>query len=129
MEMFQFLRRFLETEDTKVMFLMFLICIAMIIDFLSGTIAAKLNSDIEFKSNIGIYGIIRKIASVVLLLFFIPLSILIPGGAGTALLYVLYLGYLFMEIQSIFENYKKFGNDVTLFEKFMKHFNKKDDGE
>lgn len=82
---------------------------AMILDFASGTLAAWVNPDIEFKSKIGINGIIRKIASIVLLVFFIPVSALIPAEIGAATLYTLYLGYLGMEVRSVFENYKKFG--------------------
>ena len=82
---------------------------AMILDFASGTLAAWVNPDIEFKSKMGINGIIRKIASIVLLVFFIPVSALIPAEIGAATLYTLYLGYLGMEVRSVFENYKKFG--------------------
>ena len=81
----------------------------MILDFASGTLAAWVNPDIEFKSKMGINGIIRKIASIVLLVFFIPISVVVPGVVGVATLYTLYLGYLAMEMRSIFENYKKFG--------------------
>ena len=96
-----------------------LICIAMTIDFISGTIAAKINPEIEFKSKIGINGILRKVASIVLLLFH-SLAPLVPGGAGVGLLYVLYVGYLMMEIKSIFENYQKMGVVTELFEDFIK---------
>ncbi len=99
--------------------------IAMTIDFISGTIAAKINPEIEFKSKIGINGILRKVASIVLLLFFIPLAPLVPGGAGVGLLYVLYVGYLMMEIKSIFENYQKMGVVTELFEDFIKNLKNK----
>jgi len=125
--MFEFLRELIKTEDTKVLFILVLICGAMIIDFLSGTIAAKISPNIEFKSKAGIDGILRKITSVILLVFFIPVSILIPNNIGTALLYTLYVGYLIMELQSILENYKKMGGDSSLFQRFMDSF-KKDDG-
>lgn len=118
MEMFSYLESLLVDADHKAAYVLAMICIAMIIDFASGTIAAKINPKIEFKSKIGIDGILRKVASIVLLLFFIPLAPLIPGGMGVGLLYVLYIGYLGMEIKSIFENYKKMGHDVTMFEEF-----------
>ncbi|EGO8565690.1 holin [Enterococcus faecalis] len=124
MYMFDFLGRFLIDSDHKAIYVLTMICIAMIIDFLSGTIAAKINPDIEFKSKVGINGILRKVASMVLLLFFIPLAPLVPGGAGIGLLYVLYIGYLLMEIKSIFENYQKMGIITELFEDFIKHIKK-----
>ena len=128
MEMFDFLERYVIDADTKAIYVLTLICFALVIDFISGTIAAKINPDIEFKSKVGINGILRKVASIVLLLFFIPLAPLIPGGTGVGLVYVLYLGYLMMEIKSILENYNKMGNDTSLFENFLKFLKKgKDD--
>lgn len=91
------------------------------IDFISGSLAAKLNPMTPFLSKIGINGILRKVASMLLLIFFIPLAPLIPGGVGVGLIYVLYIGYLLMELKSIFENYKKMGIETTLFEDFLKH--------
>lgn len=124
MEMFTYLEQFVLDADHKAIYVLALICVAMVIDFLSGTIAAKINPDIEFLSKIGINGILRKVASIVLLLFFIPLAPLVPGGAGVGLVYVLYIGYLLMEIKSIFENYKKMGVGTELFEEFLKSIKK-----
>lgn len=122
MEIFEYFRHFLETEDTKILFILALICGAMILDFLLGTIAAKINPSIEFRSQIGIYGILRKMVSIFLLVFFIPLSVIVPGGVGTALLYTLYLGYLLMELKSILENYQKVGGTADLFQRFLDSF-------
>lgn len=122
MDMFDYFRHFLETEDNAVLFILFLICAAMILDFLTGTVAAKVNPDIEFKSKVGINGILRKIVSVFLLIFFIPMSVIVPGGAGTALLYTLYIGYLMMELKSILENYQKLGGTTDLFQRFLDSF-------
>jgi len=124
--MFQFLRGFTETEDGRILFVLALVCAAMIIDFLSGTIAAWTNPEIEFKSKAGINGIIRKIASIILLVFFIPISVVVPGVVGVATLYTLYLGYLAMEMRSIFENYKKFGFETGLLQTFMDLLKPKD---
>ena len=125
--MISFFEKFVVDADSKAIYVLTLICVAMILDFLSGTLAAKISSEIEFKSKVGINGILRKIASIALLIFFIPLAPLIPGGAGVGLLYVLYIGYLLMEIKSIFENYKKMGNDISLFEDFINKIKGKDD--
>lgn len=101
----------------------------MILDFLTGTVAAKVNPDIEFKSKVGINGILRKIVSVFLLIFFIPMSVIVPGGAGTALLYTLYIGYLMMELKSILENYQKLGGASDLFQRFLDNFKPNDNNE
>ena len=112
MNLFEWLRHFMETEDGKILFILTLIVTAMIIDFLTGTIAAKVNSNITFNSKAGINGILRKLASISIMVFFIPLSVLIPAGTGVALVYTLYIGYLVMELKSIAENLGKMGVDI-----------------
>ncbi|MFM1542062.1 phage holin family protein [Helcococcus ovis] len=118
--MFEYLRQLIVTEDNKVIFILTLIAIAMIIDFISGTIAAKINPDIKFESKKGINGILRKLISIIVMIFFIPLSVIIPNGVGATLVYVLYLGYLLMELKSILENLQKMGVNITLFNNFIK---------
>ena len=104
-------------QEQKIIYLLSLLSVAMIIDFISGVYAAKLHKEITSKR--GINGIIRKVASMILLVFFLPVSLIIPGQTGIALLSVLYLGYLFMEIQSILENYKKIGIDTHYLQKIL----------
>lgn len=122
------LAHYLENADSSILYMLAMICGAMIVDFLMGTIAAKVNPEIDFISKKGIDGILRKIASVMLLIYFIPLAPLVPNGAGVAFLYVLYLGYLLNELNSILENYKKMGYETELFTKFLSFF-RKDDSE
>lgn len=123
--MIEFLRELIGTQDTKILFVLGLIAAAMIIDFLTGTVAAKINKDIIFESQKGINGILRKICSMIVMIFFIPVSILLPEGIGVGLVYVLYLGYLVMEIKSILENLKKMGIDTSLFNNFISEVEKK----
>lgn len=127
MYMMDFFRELLMTEDTKVMFILGLIAIAMCIDFITGTFAAKVNTEIEFGSKKGINGIIRKLSSLILLIFFIPISVLFPLNTGIAALYVLYIGYLVMEVQSIIENQQKMGNKTDLFKRFIDSFKSSQD--
>lgn len=122
--MIEFLRNLLQTEDTKILFILALIAISMILDFATGTIAAKINNSIKFESQKGINGILRKICSMIVMIFFIPLSVLVPEGIGTTLVYVLYLGYLVMEVTSVLENLKKMGIDTSLFTNFLKNIEK-----
>lgn len=109
--------------DGHVLYLLSLLSVAMILDFLSGTLIAKMRG--ELSSKIGINGILRKIASMVLLFFFIPIAFLVPGNTGVGLLYVLYLGYLGLELQSIFENYQKIGWDIQPMKRFLEELFKK----
>lgn len=122
--MIEFLRNLLQTEDTKILFILALIAISMILDFATGTLAAKINNNIKFESQKGINGILRKICSMIVMIFFIPLSVLVPEGIGTTLVYVLYLGYLVMEVTSVLENLKKMGIDTSLFTNFLKNIEK-----
>lgn len=122
--MIDFLRELIGTQDTKILFVLGLIAAAMIIDFLTGTVAAKINKDIIFESQKGINGILRKICSMIVMIFFIPVSILLPEGIGIGLIYVLYVGYLVMELKSILENLKKMGLDISLFNTFVNEVEK-----
>ena len=110
--MFEFLKHFLETEDGKILYLLSMISLAMILDFLTGIIAAKINSNITFNSKAGINGILRKIGSILAMVILIPISVLVPGDMGIALVYTLYSGYLVMELKSIAENLSKMGIDA-----------------
>ena len=59
--MFEILKHFLETEDGKILYLLSMISLAMILDFLTGIIAAKINSNITFNSRLPITLIITPI--------------------------------------------------------------------
>lgn len=112
MNLFEWLKQFLETDDSKILFILALINATMIIDFITGTIAAKVNSNITFNSKAGINGILRKIGSILAMVILIPISVLVPGDMGIALVYTLYIGYLVMELKSIAENLSKMGIDA-----------------
>ena len=60
----------------------------------------------------------------VLLVFFLPVALLLPGKTGIAMLFVFYVGYLLLEIQSILENYEKIGIDTHLFTAFVEMLKK-----
>lgn len=116
---FDVLRNATETPEGKVIYILAVICILMIIDFLTGSIAAWRNSDILFRSQEGINGILRKLCSIIVLVACIPIAVLIPAGAGIAALIVLYIGYLIMEFKSILENLAKMGVVFEPLEEFI----------
>lgn len=126
-EWFRNLKQFADTQDELIVFTLSLIMGAMVIDFLTGSFAARINPDIDFQSKAGINGIIRKISSIALLAFCIPLSVVLPEGIGLGTLQVLYLGYLFFELKSILENFEKMGVNTAPFKEFFKKLNKTDD--
>lgn len=114
-----FLEQMALDEYDRILYVLTAITVAMIIDFITGTWAAKVNSTIEYRSKEGINGILRKLASIIVLVFCIPLAPLIPAGTGIVALYVLYLGYLFLELTSIVENLNNIGVDVKFFKVFL----------
>ena len=121
-EFFNFLRSVVKTEDGLVLYALALIVSMEIIDFLTGTIAAIANPDIEYKSKNGINGLLRKILGVLLLMILIPMSVLLPEKTGFAFLYSIYLGYIAFTFQSLIENYRKLKGNVTLFQPILKAF-------
>ncbi|MBU5364683.1 phage holin family protein [Enterococcus devriesei] len=113
--------------EPNVLFVLALISLAMLLDLITGLIAARLTK--QLSSKIGINGILRKIASILLLLFFLPVASLIPMNAGNVLLYAFYLSFLFMEIHSVFENYEKMGIATDLFRDFLQRLIDKSEDE
>ncbi|WP_244228984.1 phage holin family protein [Streptococcus suis] len=122
--MFDFLRALIATEDGLVLFLLGLIVVMEIVDFLSGTFAAMINPDIEYKSKIGINGLIRKMMGIILLTVLIPMSVLLPEQTGVAFLYTIYVGYLILTFKSLVENYGKAKGDTSIFENVTAAFEK-----
>lgn len=129
MNMIEWLSNFLAKEDTKIIYLLTLILIANIIDFTIGWINAKFNPKVDFSSSKAIYGIARKIVLFILAVFFVPVSLLIPQPIGISALWVLFLGYLFSEINSILNHLKLAKDDksVDLFSDFVQSIFKKGD--
>lgn len=130
LDMFAYLQRWLENDNSKVVYLLTLVLVANIIDFLIGWVNAKFNKKVQFSSSKAIYGIARKLVMFILLVFFIPVSLLVPYPIGIGALYVLILGYLASEINSILSHLKLADDDKTTdhFSDFVrKIFTGKDD--
>ena len=130
LHIFQALHGATETPEGKVIYILTIICVLMIIDFITGSIAAWRNPDINFRSQEGINGILRKLCSIIVLVACIPIAPLVPADAGVAALIVLYVGYLLMEFKSILENLGKMGVEITPLTEFLKkieHHDGKDD--
>ena len=122
--MFDFLRTLIATDDGLILFLLGLIVAMEIIDFFSGTFAAIINPSIDYKSKIGINGLLRKIQGIVLLTILIPMSILLPEQTGVAFLYTIYISYLTLTFTSLVENYGKAKGDTSVFANVAKTLEK-----
>ena len=115
-DMFDFLRNLIATDDGLILFLLGLIVTMEIIDFFSGTFAAIISPGIEYQSKVGINGLLRKIQGIILLTVLIPISVLLPEQTGVAFLYTIYVGYLILTFKSLVENYGKAKGDTSVFE-------------
>ena len=120
-ELFNTLEQAVSTTEGKALYILTLICIAMILDFLLGSFAAWRDPQVKFTSQRGIDGILRKLASILVLVCCIPVSALVPAEAGIAALIVLYLGYLVMELASVVENLSKLGAPVGPLMRFIEN--------
>jgi toxin secretion/phage lysis holin len=120
--MINWLSQWLENEDTKIIYILLLILCANLIDFTMGWVNAKFNKNVQFSSSKAIYGIARKMLVFMLCVFFIPISLLVPYPIGNAALYILFIGYLLSEINSILSHLKLTGDSKTsdLFADFIK---------
>lgn len=121
--MLSWLKGFLETDDTKVLYFLMVILIANMTDFTIGWVNAKFNKDVKFSSARAIMGIARKMVMFILLILFIPFVLLMPDGMGITALYILYTGYLVSEFTSILNHLKIVSDDksVNLFRQFIKN--------
>lgn len=130
MDYMEFLQEWLDNDDTKLVYILTLILVANVIDFTIGWINAKFNKKVAFSSSKAIFGIARKIVLFILLVFFVPVSVIIPYPIGMTALWVLYVGYLASEINSILThlNFAKDDKRGDLFMSFIQTiFNKKED--
>lgn len=113
MSMINWLNNWLQNDDTKIIYLLVLILIANMIDFLLGWINAKFNKEVVFSSNKAIYGIARKMVMFILCMFFIPVALIVPYPIGIGALYVLFIGYLWSEVNSILSHLKMSKDDKS----------------
>ena len=119
--LFDQLQTAVSTSEGKALYLLALICLAMIVDFLLGSLAAWRDPNVRFSSQAGINGILRKLASILVLSCCIPVSALIPADTGLIALIVLYLGYLALELASVVENLDHLGVPVGALQRFIQN--------
>ena len=102
------------SDNTKLIYFLTLILGANIIDFTVGWINARFNKKVDFSSSKAIWGLARKLALFVLLVYSIPVALLVPEPIGISALYVLYTGYLASEINSILNHFKLVDDDKSV---------------
>lgn len=104
--MINWLNVWLTEDNTKLLYLLTLILIANILDFVFGVINAKFNKNVPFSSKKAKNGLFVKIGYFILLVYVIPVALLLPEGIGVSALYVLYVGYLVIELNSLFAHFR-----------------------
>lgn len=114
MDMVTWLQQYLQSDDTKLIYILSLILGSNIIDFIAGWINAKFNPKVNFSSSKAIMGIARKLLLFMLLIYSIPLALIIPEPLGISALYVLYLGYLASELNSVMNHFKLADDDKSI---------------
>lgn len=117
-------------SSDKTVYLLALIGLAMSIDFICGVVRARVTK--EILSRIGINGILKKMAAMMVLILFFFTSFFLPEGVGVTMTSVLFTGYFLMEVQSILENLEKMGITVDCFKKAketIERTERKEDGE
>ena len=112
--MIEWLTKFLESDNTKLLYILALIMGANTIDFSVGWINAKFNPKIDFSSSKAIFGIARKLLLFIVLVYAIPVALLMPEPLGISALYVLFIGYLASEINSILHHFKLADDDKSM---------------
>ena len=106
MDILRYLSGWLENDNTKVFYLLALILMSNVLDFLLGWVNAKFNKEVDFVSSRAIMGITRKLLIFIVMIYFIPVAMLAPQPVGIGAIYVLFTGYLLSEINSILSHLK-----------------------
>jgi|SRR5699024_5077575 len=97
--------------------------IVSIIDFSLGWLNAKFNKKVNFISGVALHGIIKKSGYITMLTLFMFIAFLVlPKELAIASLTVLYLGYMWSELNSVLSHLglTKDGKKGSLFIDFVK---------
>lgn len=119
--LFECLHNASDSLEGKALYVLTTVCVLMIVDFITGTAAAWLNTEIKFNSQAGINGILRKVVSIIALAVCIPIAAMLPDDLGLYTLLALYIGYMLMEFTSIIENLGKMGVPITPLQTFIQN--------
>jgi len=114
MDVIGWLQYWLLNDSYKLIYILTLILVANVLDFIIGWVNARINPSVKFASSRAIFGIARKIVLFILLIMFIPMALLVPEPIGIGALYVLYIGYLVSEVTSILGHLKLTDDDKTV---------------
>ena len=124
--MMNFVVMFEELKEDIDLYLIVLLSITLItniVDFSFGWINARFNKNVNFKSSVALYGIIKKMMYfIVLILFSVIALAIIPHEIAIPSITALYIGYLLSEVNSILSHLEltSDGKKGELFRTFIK---------
>lgn len=119
---FEFLQGLLVHNDTKFEFGLLVLMLLWLIDWLTGMYKATKTHSVD--SDVGKDGFIKHGIVILLLIIFIPISIVF-GDVGITSLWIGFTGYMVNEVISILENLSQAGIDVSFLSNFIKNISKK----
>lgn len=122
MDMIAWMQNLTATDDRYLLALLAGILIASTLDFTFGWINARFNSNVQFESNIALYGIMKKMMYFIVAVFFMFITfLLVPEKVALPALYALYIGYLMSEVNSVLShlNLSKDGKKGEMFASFV----------
>lgn len=119
--------------ETMLIVLISIYLVAASVDYILGTVIVYLTRKESYNSKIAQLGIVRKLATLILMIIIVPIAMIMPIDIGTYSLIVLYVGIVVSEIYSILghvgivEDGNKGANLIgKLFENILGAANKKD---
>lgn len=122
--MITYLQSLLENDDTKVLYILGVLVLLMMVDFLLGFTNAKFNQMVTFKSGQALAGIVKKMMYIAVVVVFSLVSLLLPQPIGIGALYTFLFGMLYAELNSILSHLRvtEDGKDHSVFVDFIEQF-------
>ena len=122
--MITYLQSLLENDDTKVLYILGVLVLLMMVDFLLGFTNAKFNNEVTFKSGQALAGIVKKMMYIAVVVVFSLVSLLLPQPIGIGALYTFLFGMLYAELNSILSHLRvtEDGKDHSVFVDFIEQF-------
>ena len=105
MEMIEWLQKWLENDNTYVMYILICYFLTQVLDMMAGTLIAKFSPDIKFSSSTWKRGIIEKMLQFAIVILLLPIFLIFKEIGLTAYITML-LGLLGSELYSLSGHFK-----------------------
>lgn len=105
MEMIEWLQKWLENDNTYVMYIIICYFMTQMLDMIAGTLIAKFSETIEFSSSVWKKGIIEKMLQFAIVVLLLPIFLIFKNIGLTAYI-TMVLGLLGSELYSLTGHFK-----------------------